>query len=83
MSEEADDKIKVIIELAEAITEGVEPEEASELCNALSKICKSLALSVKRPIARWGLRLASSVLEDQADELAPTKEPKQTENSTT
>lgn len=67
------DKIQIIMELAEAITEGIEPEEASDLCEALSKICKSLAQTVKRPLARWGLRLAASVLEDQADELAPKK----------
>ena len=72
MSENAD-KIKIVMDMAEAITEGISPDEAAQLCEALSKICKSLAGQVKRPLARWGLRLASSVLEDQAEELGDEK----------
>lgn len=67
MDDDAKQRVRLIVEMAEAITEGVSPEEAAELCEALSKICLSLSNQVKRPFARIGLKLASSVLEDQAE----------------
>ena len=73
MDDESKQRIKLVVDMAEAITEGVHPEEAAQLCEALSKICSSLSVQVKRPIARWGLKLASSILEDQADDLKPSE----------
>jgi hypothetical protein len=66
--EEKAEKVKLIMEMAEAISTGITPEEAADLCAALSKICVSLSSQMKRPMARWGLRIASSVLQDHAEE---------------
>ncbi len=67
MDDESKQRLRLIVEMAEAISEGVSPEEAAELCHALSKICNSLVPQIKRPFARIGLKLAASVLEDQAE----------------
>ena len=68
------DKVKVIMEMAEAISTGITPEEGAELCQALAKICVSLSSQMKRPMVKWSLRIASVALQDQADELGNTSE---------
>ena len=73
-AQEKADKVKVIMEMAEAISTGITPEEGAELGQALAKICVSLSGQMKRPMVKWSLRIASAALQDQADELGNTSE---------